>query len=173
MNVRWKPRPLVVVMGVAGIGKTTVGERLAARLGVPFVEGDRFHPPANIAKMSQGRPLDDADRRPWLEALAAELDRVRRAGTGVVLACSALRVTYRAILRGGHDDVAFVFLDGTPDLVESRLAARRGHFMPPALLASQFAALEAPDGGEHAIRVDVAAAPDAIVESLVQQIEAR
>jgi gluconokinase len=162
--------PLVVVMGVSGTGKTTVGNRLAARLGVPFVEGDRFHPPANIAKMSRGQPLGDADRRPWLEALAAELDRARRAGGGGVLACSALRASYRTILRAGHDDVAFVFLDGTPDLVERRLAARRGHFMPAALLASQFAALEAPNGGEHAIRVDVAAAPDAIVDSVLNSL---
>jgi carbohydrate kinase (thermoresistant glucokinase family) len=150
-----------------------VGERLAARLGVAFVEGDRFHPPANIAKMSRGQPLDDSDRLPWLAALAAELDRARRAGVGLVLACSALRGFYRAILRGGHDDVAFVFLEGTPALVEDRLAARRGHFMPPALLASQFAALEAPDAGEHAIRVDVAAPPDAIVEAVVNKLAER
>src|SRR5438045_3282709 len=113
---------IIVVMGVSGVGKTTVGERLAARLAVPFIEGDRFHPPANIAKMSSGAPLDDADRRPWLEALAVELDRVRRAGTGIVLACSALRRSYRDLLRAGHGDVDFVFLSGDKDLIRRRLA---------------------------------------------------
>lgn len=161
---------IVVVMGVSGVGKTTVGERLAGRLGVRFIEGDRFHPPANIAKMSGGAPLDDADRRPWLEALAAELDRSRRAGQGIVLACSALRASYRAILRGGHDDVEFVFLDGIKTLVQDRLAARHDHFMPSALLDSQYAALEAPNGGERAIRIAVEGAPDAIVDAVLQQL---
>ncbi len=161
---------IVVIMGVSGVGKTTVGERLAAQLGADFLEGDRFHPAANIAKMSSGVPLDDDDRGPWLMALAAELDRFRRRGAGVVLTCSALRESYRAILRGGHDDVAFVFLDGTKSLVQSRLAARRGHFMPPGLLDSQFAALEAPDADEHAVRVGVDATPEAIVEAVLQRL---
>jgi carbohydrate kinase (thermoresistant glucokinase family) len=161
---------IVVVMGVSGVGKTTVGERLAARLGADFLEGDRFHPAANIAKMSSGVPLDDADRRPWLEALATELDRFRRRGAAVVLTCSALRESYRAILRGRYDDVAFVFLDGTKTLVQGRLAARRGHFMPPGLLDSQFAALEAPEAAEPAIRVDVDATPEAIVEAVLQRL---
>jgi len=98
-------------MGVSGVGKTTVGKRLAERLGVEFLEGDSFHPPANIAKMKNGEPLTDADRQPWLEILARELAARRDAGKGVVLACSALRRRYRDILRAGHDDVDFVFLD--------------------------------------------------------------
>jgi gluconokinase len=161
---------IVVVMGVSGVGKTTVGERLAAALGAAFLEGDRFHPAANVIKMSSGVPLDDDDRRPWLEALAAELDGFRRRGARVVLTCSALRESYRATLRGGHGDVAFVFLDGTKALVGSRLAARRGHFMPPGLLDSQFAALEAPEVAEHAIRVDVDATPEAIVDAVLQRL---
>src|SRR5215472_138015 len=119
---------IIVVMGVSGVGKTTIGVRLAERLGVPFVEGDSFHPPANIAKMSSGVPLDDADRLPWLEALAAELDRARRTGGGIVLVCSALRRSYRDILRDGHDDVVFLLLAGDKTLIGERLASRRGHF---------------------------------------------
>jgi carbohydrate kinase (thermoresistant glucokinase family) len=161
---------MIVVMGVSGVGKTTVGERLAARLDHPFLEGDRFHPPANIAKMRKGAPLDDDDRRPWLAALAAELDRFRRQGKGVVLTCSALRSSYRAILRGGHDDVDFVFLDGAKALVQRRLAARSNHFMPPGLLDSQFAALEAPGGAEHALRIAVDGTPDAIVDAVLQRL---
>ena len=161
---------IVVVMGVSGVGKTTVGERLAARLKAHFIEGDRFHPPENIAKMSQGAPLDDADRHPWLAALAAELDRFRREGARVVLTCSALRGSYRAILRNGHDDVDFVFLDGPKALVQRRLAARTNHFMPPGLLDSQFAALEAPDAEEHALRIDVDAAPETIVDAVLQRL---
>src|SRR5436309_11928441 len=107
-----KPPQIIVVMGVSGVGKTTVGRRLAAQLGLEFLEGDTFHPPENVAKMASGQPLDDADRRPWLAALAGALDRARRAGTGVVLGASALRRAYRDILRDGHDDVVFVFLSG-------------------------------------------------------------
>jgi carbohydrate kinase (thermoresistant glucokinase family) len=158
--------PLLVVMGVSGTGKTTVGERLAERLGVRFVEGDHFHPKANIAKMSRSEPLDDGDRQPWLQRLAVELDGARRAGAGMVLACSALRAHYRAILRDGHDDVVFVFLDGSYELIERRIAARHGHFMPPGLLASQFATLEPPGESEGAVRVDVAAPPEIIVDQV-------
>jgi gluconokinase len=164
---------IVVVMGVAGAGKTTVGERLAARLGARFLEGDRFHPAANVAKMSRGEPLGDGDRRPWLEALAGELDRARRAGSSVVLACSALRRVYRDILRGGHDDLVFVFLDGPKPLIGGRLGARRGHFMPAALLDSQFAALEPPGDDERAVRADVAAAPEDIVEDALALLRGR
>jgi carbohydrate kinase (thermoresistant glucokinase family) len=158
---------ILVVMGVSGSGKTTIGVRLAKRLGLPFVEGDRFHPPANIAKMSSGVPLDDADRRPWLEALAGELDRARRAGAGIVLVCSALRRAYRDILRAGHSDVVFVFLDGDKALIRCRLKGRRGHFMPAALLDSQFATLERPAPDERAVRVAIGGEPDAIVETVL------
>ncbi len=126
-------------MGVAGAGKSTVGEALARALGWPFVEGDALHPPANVAKMRRGEPLDDADRAPWLRAIADEI----RARPDAVVACSALREAYRAALRV-RPDVRFVFLDVPRALLDERLAKRRGHFMPPTLLASQLATLERP-----------------------------
>jgi gluconokinase len=162
---------IIVVMGVSGAGKTTVGERLAVRLGARFVEGDIHHPPANVAKMSRGVPLDDADRIPWLEALARELQRARAARTGIVLACSALRRAYRDILRAGHDDVDFVFLEGDKPLIRRRLDGRHDHFMPPALLDSQFAALEPPGGDERFVRADVAADPDEIVAAVLNALQ--
>src|SRR5260221_7925551 len=135
---------IIVVMGVSGAGKTTVGRLLAERLGVEFLEGDRYHPPANIAKMQSGEPLTDADRLPWLEILARELAARRAAGKGVVLACSALRRLYRDILRAGHDDVVFVFLQAHQAVIQRRLDERREHFMPASLLESQLLALETP-----------------------------
>ena len=135
---------VVVLMGVSGSGKTSVGVPLAAALGGEFVEGDDYHPPANVAKMRQGIPLDDADRRPWLETLAAEIGRWLAAGRTVVLACSALKRSYRAILRGGRPEVRFVHLKGDPALIRARLAQRRGHYMPASLLDSQLATLEEP-----------------------------
>ncbi|HYF08610.1 MAG TPA: gluconokinase, partial [Acetobacteraceae bacterium] len=128
----------IVVMGVSGCGKSTVGALLAARLGWPFEDGDAFHPPANIAKMSAGQPLTDEDRWPWLAAIAARIARARRDGAGVVIGCSALRRAYREALRDGHADVAFLHLSGTPELIMARQAARQGHFMPATLMASQF-----------------------------------
>jgi gluconokinase len=135
---------VIVLMGVSGSGKTTVGVPLAQALGGEFVEGDDYHPPANIAKMRQGIPLDDADRRPWLETLSAEIGRWLAAGRTVVLACSALKRSYRAILRGGRPGVRFVHLTGSAPLIRARLAERRGHYMPASLLDSQLAALEEP-----------------------------
>ncbi len=157
---------IVVMMGVSGAGKTTIGELLAARLGARFVEGDRFHPAANIAKMSHGEPLTDADRLPWLRALAGELDAARRDGGSIVLSCSALRRAYRDILRAGHEDVALVFLDGAKSLIQQRLDARRGHFMPPGLLDSQFSALEPPGPDEHPICVDIGGEPERIADEI-------
>ncbi len=164
---------IVVVMGVSGVGKTTVGKRLAERLGARYIEGDKFHPPANIEKMSRGEPLSDDDRKPWLERLAAELDVSRAKGESVVLACSALRRRYRDILRAGHDDVDFVFLDADQAVIQKRLDARRNHFMPPSLLDSQFAALERPGPDERAVRVDATQPPDIIVESVLRQLQQR
>jgi gluconokinase len=135
---------VIVLMGVSGSGKTTVGVPLAQALGGEFVEGDDYHPPANVAKMRQGIPLDDADRRPWLEALAAEIGNWLDAGRTVVLACSALKRSYRAILRGGRAGVRFVHLKGNAALLRARLAERRGHYMPASLLDSQLATLEEP-----------------------------
>lgn len=162
--------PIVVVMGVSGAGKTTVGRKLADLLGVPFHEGDAFHPPANIAKMSAGTPLDDADRLPWLKAIAAEIDRARESGRGMVVACSALKRAYRDILIGKRSDVRLAYLRGTRGLIEERMAARRNHFMPPALLNSQFATLEAPGPGENPIVVDVVGSPDALARRIAEQL---
>jgi carbohydrate kinase (thermoresistant glucokinase family) len=160
-------------MGVSGVGKTTVGKRIAERLGVEFLEGDSFHPPANIAKMKNGEPLTDGDRQPWLEILARELAARRDAGKGVVLACSALRRRYRDILRAGHDDVDFVFLDADQAVIQKRLDARHGHFMPPSLLDSQFATLEKPGPDERAMTVDAGQEPDKIVETALAALRSR
>ena len=155
---------VIVLMGVSGVGKTEVGTRLAEALGGRFAEGDSFHPPANVAKMESGVPLDDADRQPWLETLSREIGRWLDAGETVVLACSALKARYRQVLQAGRPGVRFVYLKGSKGLIASRLKQRRGHYMPPSLLDSQFAALEAP---EDAISVEVDQTPDAIVAEIV------
>jgi gluconokinase len=147
---------IVVVMGVSGSGKTTVGQLLAARLDDIFVDADQLHTPANVAKMKEGIPLDDADREPWLEAIQATIERHRLAGHGLVLACSALKASYRERLGGA--DVAFLFLSGDHDLLRERLAARKGHFFDPHLLDSQLATLEVPVG-EDTFRADIRDAP--------------
>ena len=156
-------RQHVVVMGVSGCGKTTVGERLADALGWPFAEGDRYHPQANIDKMSAGIPLQDADRWPWLRALAELIGDHERAGQNSVLSCSALKRAYRDELRGGAPRVRFVHLHGDQAVLAARLAARTGHFFPPGLLNSQFAALEPLGPDEDGFVVDVALDPDAQV----------
>jgi gluconokinase len=135
---------VIVVMGVAGSGKSTVGPLIAKALGGDYAEGDQFHPPANIAKMTSGQPLDDADRLPWLEAMARAIRDWRGKDRPTILACSALKQRYRDILSGGSDEVAFVFLKGSPDLIAGRIGSRKGHFMPSSLLDSQFRALEEP-----------------------------
>jgi gluconokinase len=154
-------RQHIVVMGVAGSGKTTVGTRLAAALGWPFIEGDRFHPEANVAKMAAGTPLQDADRWPWLEALAELLREQERAGRSSVLACSALKRSYRDILRSGAERVRFLHVHGDRAVLEARIAVRTGHFFPPDLLASQLATLEPLGPDEDGVVVDVALDPDA------------
>jgi gluconokinase len=161
----------LVVMGVSGSGKSTIAEHLAARLGWRYVDGDLFHPPANVAKMSAGHPLTDEDRWPWLRAIAAEIDRLAAAGTRAVVACSALKHAYRDILVHGRDDVRIVFLDGAKDLIEKRLAARKGHFMPPGLLDSQFKTLEPPQPSERPITVSIDVSVDGIVDNIVRQLE--
>lgn len=143
---------IIVVMGVSGSGKTTVGQLLAARLGDIFVDADQLHTPANVAKMKEGIPLDDADREPWLEAIEETIETHRRAGHGLVVACSALKAVYRERLGGA--DVAFLFLSGDYALLRERLAARKGHFFDPHLLDSQLATLEEPQGNE-AYRADI------------------
>jgi gluconokinase len=161
----------LVVMGVSGSGKSTIAEHLAARLGWRYVDGDLFHPPANVAKMSAGQPLTDEDRGPWLRAISAEIDRLAAAGTRAVVACSALKRVYRDILVHGRDDVRIVFLDGTRDLIARRLAARKGHFMPPGLLDSQFETLEPPQPSERPVTVSIDASVDGIVDDIVRQLE--
>ncbi len=161
----------LVVMGVSGSGKSTIAEHLAARLGWRYVDGDLFHPPANVAKMSAGHPLTDEDRWPWLRAIAAEIDRLAAAGERAVVACSALKRAYRDILVHGRDDVRIVFLDGTQDLIAKRLAARKGHFMPPGLLDSQFKTLEPPQPSERPVTVSIDASVDGIVDDIVRQLE--
>jgi carbohydrate kinase (thermoresistant glucokinase family) len=157
-------------MGVSGAGKSTVGEALAARLGWRYEDGDAYHPDSNVAKMHAGHPLTDEDRWPWLRAIAAEIDRVCQAGSHVVMACSALRRTYRDVLLHGRKDVRLVYLDGTEPLIGDRLSHRKGHFMPPGLLASQFATLEPPDTDEHAVRVSIDAPVERIVDDVLDQL---
>ncbi|MGA5324976.1 gluconokinase [Streptomyces griseoincarnatus] len=132
--------PLVVVMGVSGSGKTTVGRLLARHLDVPYAEGDDFHPAANVAKMRAGHPLDDEDRRPWLDEIARWL--AGHADGGGVVACSALKRRYRARLASAAPRVFFLHLDGSPELIAARITARQGHFMPPELLRTQLADFE-------------------------------
>jgi gluconokinase len=159
----------LIVMGVAGSGKSTIGEALAARLHWTFEDGDRFHPASNVAKMSAGHPLTDDDRWPWLQAIADEIDRVVAAGGHVVVACSALKRAYRDLLVHGRDDIRIVYLDGSRDLIAGRLKARKGHFMPPGLLDSQFATLQVPAADENSISVAI----DANVEAIVNDIAGR
>ncbi|MEU5276645.1 gluconokinase [Streptomyces asoensis] len=161
---------VVVVMGVAGTGKTTIGPLLAARLGVPYAEGDDFHPQANIAKMSAGTPLEDADRWPWLDAIGAWADE--RAGLGGAVSCSALKRSYRDRLRAAAPSVVFVHLSGDRQLIEDRMAHRQGHFMPTALLDSQFATLQPLQADEAGVVVDVSGSPEAITERAVAALAA-
>jgi gluconokinase len=158
----------LIVMGVSGSGKSTIADHLAERLGWTFEDGDRFHPASNVAKMSAGHPLTDEDRWPWLQAIADEIDRVCTAGKHAVIACSALKRAYRDILVHGRSDVRIIYLRGTQELIASRLAARKGHFMPPGLLTSQFKTLEPPGADENPITVSI----DAPVESIVADIMA-
>jgi gluconokinase len=158
---------VIVLMGVSGTGKTEVGTRLALALGGEFVEGDDYHPPANIEKMRSGVPLDDADRQPWLETLSREIGTWLDAGRTVVLACSALKQRYRDILKAGRPGVRFVHLEGDKVLIRSRLAQRRGHYMPASLLDSQFASLEEP---ADAITVSVQGTPAKIVAEIMKEL---
>jgi gluconokinase len=157
-------------MGVAGVGKTLVGSQLAAALGVPFLEGDQVHPAANVQKMAHGIPLTDADRLPWLETIAARVAEAKRAGTGIVVACSALKRSYRDILRSADPDLRFVHLVGERALIAQRLTTRAGHFMPASLLDSQLATLEHPGPDERAIVLDSREPPDAIVRDLLERL---
>ncbi len=151
----------IVVMGVSAAGKSTVGRLLADRLGLPFRDADDLHPASNVRKMAAGAPLDDADRAPWLDAVGAELEA---ATTGIVMACSALKHSYRDRLRAAAPSTVFVHLHGSGDLLAARASARTEHFMPSSLLASQLAVLEPLAADEAGITVDVAGAPAEIVD---------
>jgi len=165
-------RNLYVVMGITGSGKSTVGEALAHKLGVDFVEGDDYHPPENVRRMASGIPLTDDDRAGWLQALATRLREAGDAGGGLVLTCSALKRSYRDVLRTAAPDVQFVFLEGSRGLIAERLAGRRGHFMPASLLDSQLATLEPPAVDEHAWACDVRESAEEIVDELVARVSA-
>ena len=166
-----QPPPLVVVMGVSGSGKTTVGAALAQRLGVPFADADDFHPEANIAKMSAGIPLDDTDREPWLEAIASWL--AGHASGGGVASCSALKREYRDVLAGAAPATFFLHLHGDRDVLAARVAARPAHFMPAALIDSQFATLEALEPDERGAVLDVSHSVDDLVDESVTLLTAK
>jgi gluconokinase len=160
----------LVVMGVSGSGKSTIADKLADRLNWTFEDGDRFHPASNVAKMSAGVPLTDEDRWPWLQAIADEIDRVCKAGEHAVIACSALKRAYRGVLVHGRNDVRIIYLKGTQELIASRLAQRKGHFMPPGLLASQFKTLEPPGPDENPVTVSIDASVETIVDDIIRQL---
>jgi gluconokinase len=157
----------IIVMGVAGSGKSTVAEMLAERLGWPMAEGDDFHSPANRAKMASGRPLTDEDRKPWLESIR---DWIGQTPQNAVVTCSALRRSYRDILRGARGRVRFLHLHGSTAVLSSRIGGRSGHFMPPALLISQLETLEPLGPDEDGTVVDVAGSPEEIVERALTQL---
>ena len=155
---------VLVVMGVSGSGKTTIAALLAGRLGWEYADADQFHSPANIRKMHGGTPLTDRDRAPWLATMAAWIDATRQVHRHGVLACSALKRSYRDILVAGHPDVRIVYLRGDKAVITSRQAARHNHFLPATLVDSQFATLEEPGDDEHPITVSVAPRPPTIVD---------
>jgi len=164
---------IVVVMGVSGSGKSTVAALLGTSLGCQFQEGDDLHPPENVEKMRSGTPLSDADRLPWLRKIAEEIDGWRARGECGVLTCSALKRSYRDTIIGGRHDVVLVYLKGSRDPIYRRMAARHEHFMPVALLDSQFATLEEPTPDERPIIVDVGGKPGEIAREVVRRLEDR
>ncbi len=160
----------VVVMGVSGCGKSTVGHLLAGRLALPFVEGDDLHSAANVAKMAAGQPLTDEDRVGWLQALSQRLQQAVHQDQGVVVACSALKKAYRDVLRQGASDVLFVHLQGSTEVLAQRLQQRTAHYMPPTLLQSQLAILEPPQADETAMTLDMLMPPEQQCKQVMQYL---
>jgi gluconokinase len=155
---------IVVLMGVSGSGKTTIGKVLARQLGWTFLDADDYHPAANVEKMRKGIPLNDDDRRPWLQALRQRVDEACERGESIVLACSALKHAYQEYLQHEEPEcIHYVYLSGSEELIRQRLAGRKGHFMNPNLLHSQFETLEPP---EHAVEVDIAPSPEVIAAEI-------
>lgn len=165
--------PIIIMMGVSGAGKTTIGACLAAVLGIAFQDADDLHPAENVEKMHRGEPLNDRDRLPWLHRIAAEARAWRQMGQGGIIACSALNRRYRDIIVGNCAGIVLVHLEGSKEVIETRMNARHGHFMPSTLLDSQFAALEPPEPGEGAIAVSIVPSPARIVIGILEMLAAR
>lgn len=158
---------VVIVMGVSGSGKTTIGKKLAAALGWEFFDGDDYHPPANIEKMSKGIPLNDDDRQTWLELLRGLIEDLQNQNKGGIIASSALKASYRDILINGDDDIAVIYLRGSYDLIWERMKSRQGHYMKANMLKSQFDALQEPD---DAIIINITDPPDEIVQQIIKHL---
>ena len=163
--------PVIVIMGVAGSGKTTVGALLAGRLGWPYAEADNFHPQSNVDKMAAGHPLTDADRKPWLEAIGRWIDERGAVDQPGVVSCSGLKRAYRDLLRDGRPEVRVVFLEGSRELIMRRMVTRHGHFMKAAMLDSQVADLEEPAPDEGVLVVSVDHTPEEIVDQIISALE--
>jgi gluconokinase len=165
------PLSVVLIMGVTSSGKSTVGEGLAERLGWVFRDADSFHPPENVAKMSSGQPLNDDDRKPWLQAIAHFIDEAGAQNNPAVVTCSALKRAYREVIVGSRQHVALVHLVGDKQLIAARMAARKNHFMPTSLLDSQFATLEAPQDDENPFRVAIDQQPAVMIQTIVDGLK--
>ena len=163
---------LVVVMGVSGCDKSTMGRALAQRLALRFIEGDEWHPARNVALMAAGTPLTDDDRRDWLQALAEQLAGAAASGQGLVLSCSALKRSYRDLLREGRPHVRFLHVTAASDVISDRMEHRPGHYMPPSLLPSQLDTLEPPLADENPISLDIALPPEELLAAALAQLEA-
>ncbi|HXH02562.1 MAG TPA: gluconokinase [Candidatus Competibacteraceae bacterium] len=163
-------QPILVVMGVCGSGKSRIGQLLAEALRLPFLEGDAFHPPENVARMSANIPLTDADRQGWLATLAGHIAAAEREGSGLVLSCSALKRSYRDQLRAASSRLRFVYLRGSRELIAERLSGRHGHFMPPSMLESQLRDLEEPLTEPGVLVCDIAPEPVQIVTGILHQL---